>query len=163
MPRENAVLHLLLRMLTLGLSAWEMIQCQEKCWQIMLQTFLQNCSQHSPTDFWRRIVRTLALDRSAIIWSLFYLIPSPTPSSIPSFNSTLQEFAEPKLDSNLVTRFIPALMSLIVDDQVRSLNSKLPPDERESATIVIEHSGPPPDAYQVRSDCITWQTMDLWS
>jgi hypothetical protein len=31
MPRENAVLHLLLRMLTLGLSAWEMIQSQEKC------------------------------------------------------------------------------------------------------------------------------------
>lgn len=29
MPRENAVLHLLLRMLTLGLSAWEMIETQE--------------------------------------------------------------------------------------------------------------------------------------
>ena len=40
-------------------------------------------------------------------------------------------------------------MSLIVDDSVRALNNKLPPDERESAHIIIEHSGPPPDAYQV--------------
>ena len=59
-----------------------------------------------------------------------------------------QEFSEPKLDSQLVTKFIPALMSLIVDDNVRSINSKLPPDERESAHIIIEHSGPPPEAYQ---------------
>ena len=29
-----------------------------------------------------------------------------------------QEFAEPKLDPDLVTRFLPCLMSLIVDDQV---------------------------------------------
>ncbi len=86
-PRENAVLHLLLRMLALGLSAWEMIETQE--------------------------------------------------------------FAEPKLDSSLVTRFIPALMSLIVDDQVRALNNKMPAEERETATIIIEHSGPPPEAYQV--------------
>ena len=41
-------------------------------------------------------------------------------------------------------------MSLIVDDSVRALNNKLPPDERESAHIIIEHSGPPPDAYQVK-------------
>ncbi|XP_054274754.1 negative elongation factor B-like isoform X1 [Macrosteles quadrilineatus] len=59
-----------------------------------------------------------------------------------------QEFKEPKLDSQVVTKFLPALMSLIVDDQVRSLNSKLPPDERESAITIIEHSGPPPDACQ---------------
>ena len=32
--------------------------------------------------------------------------------------------------------------------QVRSLNSKLPVDERETATIVIDHAGPPPDAFQ---------------
>lgn len=32
-------------------------------------------------------------------------------------------------------------MSLLVDDQVRSLNSKLPSDERESALTIIEHSG----------------------
>eukprot|EP00095_Tigriopus_kingsejongensis_P003367 maker-scaffold153_size302544-snap-gene-0.8 protein:Tk03367 transcript:maker-scaffold153_size302544-snap-gene-0.8-mRNA-1 annotation:"hypothetical protein KGM_17840" len=86
MPRENAILHLLLRMLVLGLSAWEMIETQE--------------------------------------------------------------FAEPKLDTKLVTRFIPALMSLIVDDQVRAQNNKLPVEDRAAAQIVIEHSGPPPEAYQ---------------
>ncbi|XP_046400983.1 negative elongation factor B [Ischnura elegans] len=59
-----------------------------------------------------------------------------------------QEFKEPKLDSQIVTKFLPALMSLMVDDQVRSLNTKLPPDERESAITIIEHSGPPPDACQ---------------
>ncbi|XP_063244887.1 negative elongation factor B isoform X2 [Bacillus rossius redtenbacheri] len=59
-----------------------------------------------------------------------------------------QEFKEPKLDSQIVTKFLPALMSLMVDDQVRALNSKLPPDERESAITIIEHSGPPPDACQ---------------
>lgn len=35
-----------------------------------------------------------------------------------------------------------------VDDQIRQLNCKLPPDERESAIAIIEHSGPPPDACQ---------------
>uniref|UniRef100_A0A8D9EGV1 Negative elongation factor B n=1 Tax=Cacopsylla melanoneura TaxID=428564 RepID=A0A8D9EGV1_9HEMI len=59
-----------------------------------------------------------------------------------------QEFKEPKLDSQVVTKFVPALMSLMVDDQVRSLNSKMPPDERESAITIIEHSGPVPDAVQ---------------
>jgi negative elongation factor B len=29
----------------------------------------------------------------------------------------------------------------MVDDQVRALNAKLPPDERESAITIIEHSG----------------------
>merc|ERR1719511_514365 len=81
LPRDNAILHLLLRMLGLGLSAWDMIDTQE--------------------------------------------------------------FMEPKVDPQLITKFIPALMSLIVDDQVRSLNSKLPVDERESAIAIIEHSGPP--------------------
>lgn len=59
-----------------------------------------------------------------------------------------QEFKEPKLDSQVVTKFVPALMSLMVDDQVRALNSKMPPDERESAITIIEHSGPVPDAVQ---------------
>lgn len=57
-----------------------------------------------------------------------------------------QEFKEPKLDSQVVTKYLPALMSLMVDDQVRALHNKLPPDERESAITIIEHSGPPPDA-----------------
>ena len=86
LPRDNAILHLLLRMLGLGLSAWDMIDTQE--------------------------------------------------------------FMEPKVDIQLITKFIPALMSLVVDDQVRSFNSKLPVDERESAIAIIEHSGPPPDAFQ---------------
>ncbi|KAF2368452.1 Cofactor of BRCA1 [Trinorchestia longiramus] len=59
-----------------------------------------------------------------------------------------QVFREPKLDPQIVTKFLPALVSLMVDDEVRKLNSKLPLDERETAIAVIEHSGPPPDAYQ---------------
>lgn len=35
-----------------------------------------------------------------------------------------------------------------MDDQIRQLNCRLPPDERESAIAIIEHSGPPPDACQ---------------
>lgn len=89
LPRDNAVLVLLLRMLALGLSAWNMIDSQD--------------------------------------------------------------FKEPKLDSQVVTKFLPALMSLMVDDQIRQLNCKLPPDERESAIAIIEHSGPPPDACQAYS------------
>lgn len=89
MPRDNPVLILLLRMLALGLSAWQMIDSQD--------------------------------------------------------------FKEPKLDSQIVTKFLPALMSLMVDDQIRQLNSKLPPDERASAIAIIEHSGPPPDACQAYS------------
>ncbi|KAK4877719.1 hypothetical protein RN001_010225 [Aquatica leii] len=59
-----------------------------------------------------------------------------------------QDFKEPKLDSQVVTKFLPALMSLMVDDQVRQLSGKLPPDEREAAITVIEHSGPLPDAVE---------------
>ncbi|KAK0180689.1 hypothetical protein PV327_003047 [Microctonus hyperodae] len=89
LPRDNSVLVLLLRMLALGLSAWQMIDSQD--------------------------------------------------------------FKEPKLDGQVVTKFLPALMSLMVDDQIRQLNCKLPPDERESAIAIIEHSGPPPDACQAYS------------
>lgn len=59
-----------------------------------------------------------------------------------------QDFKEPKLDSQIVTKFMPALMSLIVDDQVRSLSSKLPHDEREAAITLIEHTGSVPDAVE---------------
>ncbi|CAG0883204.1 unnamed protein product [Darwinula stevensoni] len=85
LPRDNLILILLLRILAIGLQAWDMIDSQM--------------------------------------------------------------FREPKLDVHVVTKFLPALMSLIVDDQVRALNSRLPPDERESAITIIEHSGPAPDAY----------------
>ncbi|KAK8759526.1 hypothetical protein V5799_002846 [Amblyomma americanum] len=95
LPRDNQVLVLVLRMLALGLQAWEMI--------------------------------------------------------------STQQYKEPKLDVQLVTKFLPALMSLMVDDQVRSLNSRLPQDDRESAITTIEHSGPPPDAYQayVQENAVT--------
>lgn len=86
LPRDNQVLLLLLRMLSLGLQAWEIIDSQV--------------------------------------------------------------FKEPKLDVQVVTKFLPALMSLMVDDQIRNLNAKLPSDDREIAITTIEHSGPPPDAYQ---------------
>lgn len=59
-----------------------------------------------------------------------------------------QEFREPRLDPQVVTKFLPALMSLMVDDQVRQLHGKLPPDEREHAITVIEHSGSLPDAVE---------------
>lgn len=59
-----------------------------------------------------------------------------------------QVFREPKFDVEVITKFLPILMSFIVDDQVRNVNSKLPPDDRESALTIIEHSGPPPDLYQ---------------
>lgn len=62
LPREHHVLLLLLRMLALGLSAWQMIDSQE--------------------------------------------------------------FREPRLDSQVVTKFLPALMSLTVDDQVGSFERK---------------------------------------
>jgi hypothetical protein len=93
LPRENAILHLLLRMMGLGLSAWDMIDTQE--------------------------------------------------------------FMEPKLDTSLITQFVPSLMSLVVDDQVRAITAKLPVDEHESAITIIDHTGqyiqwrrgtPPPPA-----------------
>lgn len=61
-----------------------------------------------------------------------------------------QDFKEPKLDNQIVTKFLPALMSLMVDDQVRHLHARLPPDERQSALTVIEHSGPAPDAVEAK-------------
>ena len=87
MPRENSILHLLLRMMGLGLSAWDMIDTQE--------------------------------------------------------------FMEPKLNTGLLTRFVPSLMSLVVDDQIRAINDKLPDDQHESAITIIDHTGPPPESYQV--------------
>ncbi|RWS07123.1 negative elongation factor B-like protein [Dinothrombium tinctorium] len=86
LPRGNSVLVLILRMLNLGLHAWDILNSQV--------------------------------------------------------------YREPKLDSEIITKFIPTLMSLVVDDQVRSVNAKLPPDDRESALTIIEHSGPVPELYE---------------
>ena len=52
-----------------------------------------------------------------------------------------QDFREPKLELPLLVQFLPSLMSLIVDDQVRSLNSKFPVEDRDTASIIIDHSG----------------------
>ncbi|CAO1395031.1 unnamed protein product [Diamesa tonsa] len=86
LPRSNTILILLLRMLSLGLSAWRMIDTQD--------------------------------------------------------------FKESKFDSQILTKFLPALTSLIVDDQARLFHSRLPPDERASALIVIDHFGPTPEAIE---------------
>lgn len=86
LPRENSILVLILRMLALGSSTWDILNSQD--------------------------------------------------------------FREPTLDCDIVIKFLPALMSLMVDDQVRSINNKLPPDERESAITIIEHSGPIPETIQ---------------
>ncbi|XP_055308171.1 negative elongation factor B [Sitodiplosis mosellana] len=59
-----------------------------------------------------------------------------------------QDFKEPKLENQIIIKYLPALMSLMVDDQVRHLHSRLPPDERESAITIIEHSGPAPDSVE---------------
>lgn len=37
-----------------------------------------------------------------------------------------QHFKEPKLETQLVTRFLPCLASLMVDDHIRSIGFKLP-------------------------------------
>lgn len=58
-----------------------------------------------------------------------------------------QNYEEPKLNVTMVTKFIPNLMSFMVDDQVRALNLKLPQDEREVSRTVIEHSGPPEESF----------------
>lgn len=54
---------------------------------------------------------------------------------------------EPKFNPDILTRFLPILMGFMVDDLVRSVNAKLPPDDRESALTVIEHCGPPPNIF----------------
>ncbi|KAF2879867.1 hypothetical protein ILUMI_26297 [Ignelater luminosus] len=59
-----------------------------------------------------------------------------------------QDFKEPKLDSQIVTKFMPALMALMVDDQIRQISATLPPDEHDAAIATIEHSGPVPDAVE---------------
>jgi negative elongation factor B len=86
LPRSNSILILLLRMLSLGLSAWRMIDTQD--------------------------------------------------------------FKESKFDIQILTKFLPALTSLMVDDQARNFHSKLPPDERANALLVIDHEGPVPEAIE---------------
>ncbi|KAG8541837.1 hypothetical protein GDO81_028155 [Engystomops pustulosus] len=72
LPRDNHELHLLLRMLSLGLGAWDMIDSQV--------------------------------------------------------------FKEPKLDAELITKFLPLLMSLVVDDYTFNVEHKLPTEEKVPVT-----------------------------
>uniref|UniRef100_A0A6P7FGL5 Negative elongation factor B n=1 Tax=Diabrotica virgifera virgifera TaxID=50390 RepID=A0A6P7FGL5_DIAVI len=95
------------------------------------------CYKHIKTLFmaWDNTILILLLRMLALGLSAWVMIDS-------------QDFKEPKLDAQVVTKFLPALMSLMVDDQVRQLSGKLPHDEREAAITVIEHSGPLPDAVE---------------
>lgn len=96
--------------------------------------------------------------------------PPPLPSLSPVGELTgcagwrPQEFREPRLDPQVVTKFVPSLVSLMVDDQVRALNQKLPPDERASAITIIEHSGEIPEpaaASQTQRLCVLRTTSLL--
>ena len=60
-------------------------------------------------------------------------------------------------------------MSLIVDDQVRSFHAKLLPNERESAVLVIEYSGPAAETIEafiressVASILAIYYTLHVW-
>uniref|UniRef100_A0A224YWI0 Negative elongation factor b n=1 Tax=Rhipicephalus zambeziensis TaxID=60191 RepID=A0A224YWI0_9ACAR len=56
---------------------------------------------------------------------------------------------EPALDVQLFTRFIPALMCLMVDDQMRSLSSRLKQNDEGSSTAATDNSEQIPDTFQV--------------
>jgi hypothetical protein len=43
-----------------------------------------------------------------------------------------------------------ALFAVYLWVQVRALNAKFPVEERDTASIIIDHSGPPPDMYDVQ-------------
>lgn len=57
-------------------------------------------------------------------------------------------YREPRLDVKIFTKFLPLMMSILVDDTIRGLSGKNAGDSRESALAIIEHSGPPPESFQ---------------
>lgn len=59
-------------------------------------------------------------------------------------------YREPRLDAKIFTKFLPVMMSILVDDTIRGLSSssKSAGDSRENALAIIEHSGPPPESFQ---------------
>lgn len=70
-------------------------------------------------------------------------------------------FREPRLDVKIFTKFLPIIMSIIVDDAIKGLSlsaknaassandqSGSEISARELALTVIEHSGPPPESFQ---------------
>ncbi|KAH6940993.1 hypothetical protein HPB50_011849 [Hyalomma asiaticum] len=67
---------------------------------------------------------------------------------------TSEVYVEPKLDVQLLTKFLPILMSLMADDQLRSLSSKLKENDEGSSNGTTDCSGPVPDTFQeyIRTD-----------
>lgn len=57
-------------------------------------------------------------------------------------------YREPRLDVKIFTKFLPTMMTIIVDDTIRGLSMKESVEGRELAVAIIEHSGPPPDSFQ---------------
>lgn len=68
-------------------------------------------------------------------------------------------YREPRLDVKIFTKFLPMLMTIIVDDAIKGLakdpatstdgpSSGRSSLNREAAIDIIEHSGPPPELFQ---------------
>lgn len=60
-------------------------------------------------------------------------------------------YREPKLDVKIFTKFLPVMMTIIVDDTIRGLsqkNSDNSTDGRDAAIAVIEHSAQAPESFQ---------------
>lgn len=57
-------------------------------------------------------------------------------------------YREPRLEVKIFTKFLPMMMTILVDDHIKSLSSKNSIDSRESALALIEHSKPPPESFQ---------------
>lgn len=59
-------------------------------------------------------------------------------------------YREPRLDVKLMTKFLPNMMSIIVDDAIRGLSMSKDStlEGRELALAIIERSGPLPDSFQ---------------
>lgn len=117
LPRDNPILALILRMLNLGLHSHDIFKSA-------------NTKETKPPETKKKKVRGKAKEKEEV-----------------KVEDERKPVKEPELDPEIITKFLPVLMSLMVDDQVRSVNSKLPPDDRQSALTIIEHSGPPPDVY----------------
>ena len=70
--------------------------------------------------------------------------------SLEIINSSV--FHEPKLDVKIFTKFLPMMMSMLVDDAIRTLTTtssgKESNNSRQTALDIIEHSGKPPESFQ---------------
>ncbi|XP_065309878.1 negative elongation factor B-like isoform X2 [Dermacentor albipictus] len=60
-----------------------------------------------------------------------------------------ENYTEPKLDVQLFTKFLPSLMCLMVDDQLRKRDSRTnSQDDQGSANANTDYSGPVPETFQ---------------